>query len=576
METFIQEIPYRFKISGNLIKRLGEESISNKNIAVLELIRNAYDAGATKVNVELNNIDNTDASIVISDNGKGMSDTDIEAKWMTIATPHKSKIKKVKEGERLPVGEKGIGRLSSESLGHKATLTTKPKDEQFGYKIFFNWADYQKDEVLCNEIINKGGKFKKKKKECGSAIAIQNLKHNWNDIDVQKDLLRDIYLLHPPDKKPKNFNVNPTFHKNISDFKKIRKNFFSKATYYIKTRLTSGNVVAYDFKAINGKSKKGSIKLERKLSCGDAVFEMCFYYKSAKYLKNAVGIDMLPADMNDISNTLKDYSGIKLYRDNFRVKPYGEPKNDWIGLEAEAQNNTMCPRNDQIFGMVHISKTKNPKISDTTTREGVIFSDEFSDLIAFVKTSILKLFIDFRSEIETHKKKARKKITRGKTSQPTVPVTPSSLSKPINQKLIDVRGSYPQSFYYQLEQEINNCYASNYPNATFFLSRKLVENLIFNILEKKFHANVDLYYHPQANSHHKLSLLIANLYANRNSFKPNVAKYIEKFHTSVGSFRKEANSTAHNIFDYVSDKSDLSKHKINDLVQLLINIYSNI
>ena len=180
-----------------------------------------------------------------------------------------------------------------------------------------------------------------------------------------------------------------------------------------------------------------------------------------------------------------------------------------------------------------------------------------------------------RSEVESHKKKATKPKNKTAKTKTVVAVkkgptkTPTTLGK-----LIDNLGSsYPQSFYAPLEQEINDCYASNYPNAAFFLSRKLIENLIFQILEKKYPSDIPLWFNASTNSHNKLSLLITNLYSKKADFKPNVKNYLEKFNTEIGTFRKEANLKAHNVIEYLSDKSELKKYKINDLVQLLLNIY---
>ncbi|RZK34153.1 MAG: hypothetical protein EOO61_14065 [Hymenobacter sp.] len=95
-------------------------------------------------------------------------------------------------------------------------------------------------------------------------------------------------------------------------------------------------------------------------------------------------------------------------------------------------------------------------------------------------------------------------------------------------------------------------------------------------MEKKYPANVALWYNTSTNSHLKLSQLIANLYSNKLDFRPNIQKYIDTLNKEIGLFRKEANSKAHNIFEYLQDKSELKPFKINDLVQLLLNIYHGI
>lgn len=568
--------PLRFDVSGNLIRKFGRESISNKNVAILELIKNSYDAGSAKMEVDFASVNTKDAIISVSDNGDGMDYSDLKNKWMRIANPFKSK--KLKNGDRLFIGEKGIGRLSAESLGKNATLFSLPKGKDSGYKIFFDWNKYQDDNVMVNDVDNPTSEFKKKKAEHGIRLEIKDLNHDWNTQEAQTELLADINLLNPLNKPLRDFKVSAKFNPALISAPKIKKEFLNKAVYSLKAKLTGGSLIRYEFSSIKGKAKEGNRTTDRKLKCGDAVFELYFFYKSPKYFEQAVGRKMSAVESKEIIKVLEHYSGIKLYRDNFRVKPYGDPGSDWIGLDIAAHNNSMFPRNDAIIGMVHISKSKNPAIIDTTTREGVIFTDEFQDLIAFVQASIFGIFADLRSEFESGKKKARKK-KNGIKNKGTLPVSVPSpaVTPPAPEALVEIGGKYPENFYDRLQDEINICFEHNHPNAAFFLCRKMIENLVFNILEKKFSKRVDLWYDNKSKLRHKFSVLVRNLYNERANFgKPNIKTYIEKFNNEVGLFRKEANTKAHYVFEYLADKKDLTKFKIKDLVQLLIKIYNNI
>ena len=565
--------PLRFDVSGNLIRKFGRESISNKNVAILELVKNAYDAHAEKADVDFQDINTKDATIVVSDNGDGMDYSDLKNKWMRIATPYKSK--SVNNKGRSFIGEKGIGRLSAESLGKLATLYSLPRGKDTGYKVIFEWEKYQQENVLVNDVDNPSFELEKKKSEHGLKLEIKDLNHDWNSEDVQQELLVDINLLNPINRPVPNFKVITHFSSHLANVPKIRKEFLNKAIYQLKTRLVGGSCIRYEFIPVRGRKKENYVKLDRKLKCGDAVFELYFFYKSPKYLKKALGKTISTNEAKEIAKVLEHYSGIKLYRDNFRVKPYGDPRSDWVNLDIAAHNNSMYPRNDAIIGIVHISKSKNAHIVDTTTREGVVYSDEFQDLISFIQTSIFKVFTDLRSEVEYHKIKARKR-TELKKTKIKIPPSPRSVIDEIEENLIEIGGNYPENFYDKLQDEINKCYQHNHPNAVFFLCRKMVENLVFNILEKKFKSRVDLWYDNKNKIRHKFSVLVKNLYNERDKFKPNVKTYIEKFNDEVGLFKKEANIKAHYIFEYLSDRKELEKFKINDLVQLLIKIYSNV
>jgi hypothetical protein len=563
--------PLRFEVSGNLIRKFGRESISNKNVAILELAKNSYDARATKIEFDFSSINTKDAMISVSDNGDGMDYRDLKSKWMRIATPFKSK--RLKNGERVFIGEKGIGRLSAESLGKTAILFSSPKGKDTGYKIVFDWDNYQDENVLVGDIDNPTSEFKKKGSEHGIRIEIRDLNHDWNTQESQAELLTDIYLLNPLNKQVKDFKATAKFDPSLVAIPKIKRGFLNKAVYTLKTRLVGGSLIRYEFFPAKGKKKSGNHPTDRKLKCGDAYFELHFFYKSPKFFEKAVGKKMTTSESKEVTNFLEHYGGIKLYRDNFRVKPYGDIRNDWLNLDIPAHNNSIYPRRDQIIGMVHVSKSKNPAIVDTTTREGVILTDEFQDLIAFVQASIFGIFTDLRSEFESHKIKARKKRTTKKRGPLKIPTPTKTLTPP--EILVEVGGKYPENFYDQLQEEINACYEHNFPNAAFFLCRKMIENLVFNILEKKFPTSVNLWYDKKKRL--EFGRLVNNLYNERKNFgKPNIESYIEKFNKEVSLFKKEVNIKAHYVFEYLSDKGELKKFKIKDLVQLLVKIYENI
>ena len=123
-----------FKPKARLILQLGDRLIANEKIAISEIVKNSYDACARKVTVTMNNINNPDkAEIIISDDGKGMDLDILENVWMEPGTDYKEKQlenSEFSDCNRLPIGEKGIGRFGVHKLGNKIELISKKKNSK--------------------------------------------------------------------------------------------------------------------------------------------------------------------------------------------------------------------------------------------------------------------------------------------------------------------------------------------------------------------------------------------------------------------------------------------------------------
>lgn len=567
--------PSRFTFNGNIISEIGEESISNPFVAIAELIKNSYDADGKQINLNFVNLGKINPRIIISDDGIGMDSSQIKDNWLDIGSPHKKEIKRTKEHQRILVGAKGIGRFASHCLGKNMELITASRNEHFGYNLALDWGSFSK-ENKATDVDIKTGRFKKNISTKGTTIIIENLKQKWSDDERLKSLLKDIYLLTNPIDPPKNFKISPNIAKDYKNLKKLNKAFLEKAAYHLRVKLTKDkNINFYFYK--NGELIKSDKKTIREsISCGDVTFDFYFYYKQTAKWKEWLGKDISKKESSEISSMLEEYGGIKLYRDKFRVKPYGDKNSDWIGLDKWSRDNSIVPGNTQSFGVVSISKETNPLIEDVTTREGVNNNSAYFDLVKFVTTSI-KLFTDLRSGEEPGKAKGKKSKKKKRVSKSLKVETPKMEERPAavaDPPFIDVIGGYPDTFYLKLKEEINNCYDKNYPNATFLLSRKLIECLIYSILEKKFPTKKELWWNPLTGYPLNLSPLITNLYQNRRRFQPNIKRYIEKINFLAEKFRDEVNKTTHNIYDYLDSRDELEQFKINEIAQLLVKIYN--
>ena len=142
----------RFKISSALKDLVGKDLITNDNIAIFELVKNSYDAYATKVEIRF-----SDDEIVIADNGKGMSFNDLKNKWLFLGYSAKkdgtedadSDVKQRSYRDKIKrhyAGAKGIGRFSCDRLGKHLSLTTKSEDSQTTETIIVDWRDFEIDQ----------------------------------------------------------------------------------------------------------------------------------------------------------------------------------------------------------------------------------------------------------------------------------------------------------------------------------------------------------------------------------------------------------------------------------------------
>jgi len=227
-----------------LLTMLGEQLIKNERIALIEIIKNSYDADADWVKIIFKSFDNDygskeDSKIIIKDNGFGMTKSIIEKHWLNPATPIKKLQKKLKDKTpkgRIMQGEKGIGRFALLKLGRKVDIITKTKETNNELFVRYDFTNYdddfltengkekdlfiddltvtlqeQKPKVFigCNTSLSNGAIHNNTH---GTLIEISNLKGGWSEKKVAK-VYQDISRLQSI------FAIRNTNSKKPSDFK---------------------------------------------------------------------------------------------------------------------------------------------------------------------------------------------------------------------------------------------------------------------------------------------------------------------------------------------------------------------
>lgn len=407
----------RFSVDAGVIDRLGNELVARQETAVSELVKNSYDADAIEVRLTFINSSNTGGTLIISDNGTGMNREQLINGFMRISSTDKIRNPFSTIYNRKRAGQKGIGRFSVQRLGEKLTIITQTENEDKALKLTIDWEKYAKDSELHN-ITNKLELLPKKKSK-GTDLIIRGLRDKWTEAAIKRIYRYVADIMQPfPLSQGENDNSDSNDTKNSVDpgFKTIffispdgkeRKKIgdektmiFNHATAVIEGevdnegsgefRITS-NKLDFKFDDFIGLDPDNK---ESKFDKIKNVKFRAYYYIYAS--------DLIPKMHESAIRRLANVSGgIRLYRNGFRVLPYGEPGDDWLGLDLSTRRRSILPvhTNMNFFGFVEINDISG-KFEETSSREGLMENESFIQLQNFVyrtiATSIIKI-AEFRN-----------------------------------------------------------------------------------------------------------------------------------------------------------------------------------
>lgn len=432
----------RFRIDARAILTWGRESIRDHSTAILELVKNGYDAGArvVEVNIAASSEQPEDRFITITDDGEGMNEDDIDTKWLRIGYSSKREQTTTRKGRRK-TGEKGIGRISADRLGAVLELRTQRKGfPAIGLKV--NWSRFEASGVNVDKIpiarinspkfrIPRPAKLDDKSEEwlhppnsrpnsngcSGSQLKIRGLRDTWKASEI-KELRTALSALTPPFGGGQDFQIRLINDLDPECNGVIESPFYKTAELEFTCSIDSQGTISSEFigRSTNGKKLKPKVSTyqwsefvhQAELTpeaageepsitphFGPTKVKLLFFPRRMDTLR---GTDLL---MSDLREFLDQNAGIKVYRDNIRVSPYGDPKRpegDWLGLgERKVRNPAGAGRPDyrvspnQLVGAVYITRDENEQIADTSSREGLVHSDSFYQMKAFILGCIVQL-----------------------------------------------------------------------------------------------------------------------------------------------------------------------------------------
>ena len=379
-----------------IIQALGEDLISNQVIALIELIKNAYDADAHKVDIRFESpLQKGKGTIVVQDDGHGMSIDVLKNAWMEPATDAKTGKLTSPAGRRF-TGEKGLGRFAASRLAdwmHVESVSRRPLRRVMAD---FNWSEFKQTNKYLDQIKCSWKEFKAPRgSDTGTLLRLVGLHDDWDEkafVRLRAELAR---LVSRDNSQADRFEISlhlpSAFREHTGPV--TPPPVLSRANFSMEGAVSSEGHLAAKMKT--GEKQK-PVDLEIKLERGRKPISGPFTFRFEVWERERDNLiklaDELGSTLRDLRRDLDAACGISIYRDVFRVLPYGGPDNDWLRLDIRrVQNPTLRFSNNQIVGSVRITRDENSELRDQTNREGIVESQAFDDLRTCVKEALSSL-----------------------------------------------------------------------------------------------------------------------------------------------------------------------------------------
>lgn len=407
-----------FRFHARALAALGRDLVTNDVVAVMELVKNSYDALATTVEVRIHlPAGGTEPPYIeISDDGHGMDYATIRDVWCVIATPFRSNHPVSRSGSRVRsvTGEKGLGRLSAARLGRDLQVTTKSEHEP-ALEFTVNWEALLSEDDLADAGFNVSqlpdGAFDLAH---GTRVRIGALSSDWDQGKID-DLRRNLARLVSPFASARDFSLHldvggPQGRTDLQEIKPPQ--FMSEPKYAIEGKVDADGAIEaeYRYRPIRGGSGRDRVIREEctpvresapprdrgdlnepARGCGPFQFEIRAW-------------DLNKDDTRDIEKhfgerrsyvrgAIRSQRGVSVYRDHVLVLPKSDGARDWLGLDIRRVSR-VGPRlsTSQVVGYVQITKRDNPRIVDTSDREGLVsnaateaFKEQVNKIVALLE-----------------------------------------------------------------------------------------------------------------------------------------------------------------------------------------------
>lgn len=401
---------YRIRPAGRHILTIGRDLIQDYYAAVVELVKNAYDADSPDVAIEFKaSPDKSGYSIIITDHGHGMSRDTVINKWMVPSTDDKLKRGKSPSGRTMQ-GRKGVGRYAAAILGTDLLLETVTAEGE-KTTVLVEWKNFETAQYLDDvEILIETSNVAE---QTGTTLTISGdgeLLSEWDQSQFNrlrfelKKLISPVSIVLNEDHGDDEFHINLTLEgfPGVQDLTETIEPYpiFDLFDYRITGKIGADGkgVLTYSLqKARNTTEEKIQFDAGTSTGCGDLVFDIRVYDREKEAIESLIGRGLKDEFGNYVGNLqarqlLNEYNGIGVYRNGFRIRPLGDADFDWLKLnEQRVQNPSLRIGSNQAIGYVQIQSDELSGLIEKSARDGLRENTAFGRLKQITKAVIAKL-----------------------------------------------------------------------------------------------------------------------------------------------------------------------------------------
>jgi signal transduction histidine kinase len=433
-----------FRPRARIIRTIGDRLISGPEAAVIELIKNSHDADASYAKITfVPPLKSGEGLILVEDDGHGMTLEDIEQKWMEPATSDKRERRESPEGRRL-LGSKGIGRFASARLGRylelisSAPLKSATADDSGGAADVppviqttriakLDWNQFEEARYLSD--VRFAVESLVPEAHSGTLLKVSSLRDEWPEPRIKwlhQELRRLVSPIQNPDVKPfKIFLdlslctpescgfdgsaiVNPEAGSGIQNHAGDRPQLnevqpfpiLEACDYAVDGVFDEKGVFAGTMTIRRAGQEPVPINLDVPLQpeegeepCGIVLVRLNIFDREATAIRStAEKAGFGPIGVREARKLLDSISGVAIYREGFRVRPYGDGENDWLTLDAKrVQNPSMKIGRNQIAGIITVDDEDDSHLIERSSREGLEENGSFRRLQSLVETLLAEV-----------------------------------------------------------------------------------------------------------------------------------------------------------------------------------------